>query len=41
MNVKEEPHGRPVLTWVNKIKMNLREIKCASVEWIEQTKERV
>ena len=34
------PLGRPRLRWENNNKMNLQEVGCGSVNWIDLTKDR-
>jgi hypothetical protein len=32
---RKRPHGRPRRRWENNIEMNLQEMGCGGVEWIE------
>jgi hypothetical protein len=36
----KKPLGRPRLTWVDNIKMNLREIRWDGMDWIDLTQDR-
>jgi hypothetical protein len=36
----KRPLGRPKRRWVNNIKMNLREIGCGGVDWIDLAQDR-
>jgi hypothetical protein len=36
----KRPLGRPCFRWVNKIKMDLRETGCDSVDWIDMAQDR-
>jgi hypothetical protein len=31
----KRPHGRPGRRWQNNIKMDLKEVECGSMDWIE------
>jgi hypothetical protein len=34
-NRRERPHGRPRRRWENSIKMDLQEVGCVGIDWIE------
>jgi hypothetical protein len=36
----KRPLGRPIHRWVDNIKMDLREIRCDGVDWIDMTQDR-
>jgi hypothetical protein len=37
---RKEPIGRPIRRWVDNIKMDLREIRWDSVDWIDMAQDR-
>jgi hypothetical protein len=36
----KQPHGRPRCTWEGNIKMDLQEVGCWSMEWIDVAQDR-